>query len=222
MLEARNISKTYPGATGPIAVLDNITLELETGQSVSIMGPSGSGKSTFLYIAGILDTPTSGSLRLDGEDPFSLDEKQQALFRNRHIGFLFQDHCLLPQCSVLENVLAPVLPTGKPQPTTIERAKRLLDQVGLSARLDHKPGQLSGGEKQRAALARALIREPRVLLCDEPTGNLDHKSAATIADLLLELHERQRSILMVVTHNAELADRFPSRLEMHERNLRVR
>lgn len=222
MLEAKNIGKTYATANGPITVLDNICIEWNRGQAVSIMGPSGSGKSTFLYILGVLDSPTAGSVRLEGQDPFALDEKHQAAFRNRHVGFLFQDHCLLPQCSVLENVLAPTLVDGRPQSDTVARAKKLLDEVGLSERSTHKPGQLSGGEKQRAALARALIREPLLLLCDEPTGNLDHKAADAVAGMLLQLHAQQKTILVVVTHNAELADRFPVRMEMHDHNLRSR
>jgi lipoprotein-releasing system ATP-binding protein len=222
MLEAIGIRKNYDSPNGSIPILENISIEWKRGQAVSIMGPSGSGKSTFLYILGVLDTPTAGTLRLEGQDPFSLDEKQQAAFRNRHVGFLFQDHCLLPQCSVLENVLAPVLVDGRPHPDTIQRAQKLLQQVGLSDRLDHRPGQLSGGEKQRAALARALIRQPLLLLCDEPTGNLDHKASETVAELLLQLHAEQKTILVVVTHNAELADRFPTRMEMYEHNLRTR
>jgi len=222
MLEAKNIGKSYATPTGAIKVLDSISVEWKRGEAVSIMGPSGSGKSTLLYILGVLDQPSTGSLRLEGQDPFAMDEKQQAVFRNRRVGFLFQDHCLLPQCSVLENVLAPTLVDGRPHPDTVARGKALLDQVGLSGRLDHRPGQLSGGEKQRAALARALIREPLLLLCDEPTGNLDHKAADSVAGLLLELNARQKTILVIVTHNAELADRFPVRLEMFDHNLRSR
>jgi lipoprotein-releasing system ATP-binding protein len=222
LLQANKISKSYQTAAGPIPILESISLELKRGDAASIMGPSGSGKSTFLYVLGVLDAPTSGTLRVDGQDPFSMNEKQQAGFRNKHVGFLFQDHCLLPQCSVLENVLTPTLVDGRPGESIVSRARHLLDEVGLSARLDHKPAQLSGGEKQRAALARALIREPLLLLCDEPTGNLDHKAAGTVAEMLLKLHGQQKTILVVVTHNAELADLLPTRLEMHDRQLRSR
>ena len=181
------------------------------------MGPSGSGKSTLLYIMGALEPPTSGSITLDGQDPFALGERAQAGFRNRHIGFVFQDHSLLPQCSVLENVLAPTLAAPAKADSAREdeqRARQILEQVGLADRLDHRPGELSGGEKQRAAVARALILDPVMLLCDEPTGNLDRASAEAVANLLLELHARRRTILVVVTHSAALAARFPVRYDM--------
>jgi lipoprotein-releasing system ATP-binding protein len=149
---------------------------------------------------------------LAGEDPYTLDDRRLAAFRNRHIGFVFQDHALLPQCSVLENVLTPVLVAGdRPVHDYVERAKALLDGVGLAPRVDHRPAQLSGGEKQRVAIARALVREPTVVLCDEPTGNLDQRNADAVADLLLTLHRTQRMILIVVTHNSELAGRFGRR-----------
>jgi lipoprotein-releasing system ATP-binding protein len=183
------------------------------------MGPSGSGKSTLLHILGALDTPTSGSVTLDGASPFELDEKQLAAFRNETVGFVFQDHCLLPQCSVIENVLTPTL-VARSTNDYGGRARALLDQVGLTERLDHRPAELSGGEKQRVALARALINEPKLLLCDEPTGNLDARSADVVASLLLELHARQKTILVVVTHSAELAARFPARYEMVDQSIR--
>ena len=181
------------------------------------MGPSGSGKSTLLYLLGVLDTPTTGTIRLQGTDIATLNEKQAARFRNEHIGFVFQDHALLPQCTVLENVLVPTLvaPAGPYEP----RARKLLQRVGLSHRLEHFPSQLSGGEKQRCAIARALIREPQLLLCDEPTGNLDRASAVAVADLLLELHAAQNAILIVVTHSTELASRFPQRFNLTDRRL---
>jgi lipoprotein-releasing system ATP-binding protein len=183
------------------------------------MGPSGSGKSTLLHIIGALDPPTSGTVTLDNSDPYLLDDKQVAAFRNEKVGFVFQDHCLLPQCSVLENVLTPTL-VARSRSAYDGKARSLLDQVGLSERLDHRPAELSGGEKQRVALARALINEPVLLLCDEPTGNLDHKSAEAVASLLLALHAQQKTILVVVTHSAELAARFPIRYEMVERSIR--
>lgn len=222
MLQATDLRKEYATAAGPLVVLEGISLDLVRGDALSIMGPSGSGKSTLLYILGTLDQPSSGRLALEGTDPFSLNEKQQAQFRNKHIGFLFQDHCLLPQLSVMENVLTPVLVDGAPDDATRKRAEKLLDQVGLSSRAHHRPAELSGGEKQRTALARALIREPLLLLCDEPTGNLDRRSADSVADLLLELHKAQRTILVVVTHSPELAGRLPRRYEMLDRRLRER
>jgi lipoprotein-releasing system ATP-binding protein len=183
------------------------------------MGPSGSGKSTLLYILGALEPPTSGTLTLDGRNPFELPEKQLAAFRNGQVGFVFQDHCLLPQCSVLENVLVPTL-VAQSQNGSPERARALLEQVGLKDRLDHLPGELSGGEQQRVALARALIREPLLLLCDEPTGNLDRASAETVASMLLELQRSRQTILIVVTHNPDLAAKFPVRLELAGKSLK--
>lgn len=182
------------------------------------MGPSGSGKSTLLYILGVLEPPTSGSVLFEGENPFLWSETQQARFRNRKLGFLFQDHCLLPQLSVLENVLTPALVDDRLDEAVVARARGLLEEVGLSHRLHHRPGELSGGEKQRAALARALIREPSLLLCDEPTGNLDRKSADAVADLLAGL----RTTRIVVTHSLEVADRFGIRMEMRDQTLRRR
>jgi lipoprotein-releasing system ATP-binding protein len=183
------------------------------------MGPSGSGKSTLLHILGALDPPSAGSVTLDGVNPFQLDERALAQFRNRKVGFVFQDHCLLPQCSVLENVIIPTL-VGEDGHQSNERARALLEQVGLTERIDHRPAELSGGEKQRVALARALINEPLLLLCDEPTGNLDRKSAESVASLLIELHQRQKTILIVVTHSAELAAKFPMRYEMIEQTVK--
>lgn len=194
-------------------MLSGISLTLSRGEAAAVMGPSGSGKSTLLHILGALDPPTAGSVLLDGVNPFELDEKALARFRNQKIGFVFQDHCLLPQCSVLENVLVPTL-VAEADNQNEERARSLLDQVGLTERLDHRPAELSGGEKQRVALARALINEPLLLLCDEPTGNLDRTSAESVASLLIELHQRQKTILIVVTHSAELAAKFPIRYEM--------
>ncbi len=217
MLIASNLSKSYRSPRGELPILSGVSLTLERGDAVAIMGPSGSGKSTLLYILGALEPPTSGSVTLDGEDPYRLGERAQAGFRNRHIGFVFQDHSLLPQCSVLENVLAPTLaaPAGEASARTDqERARQILEQVGLNDRLDHRPGELSGGEKQRAALARALIRDPVLLLCDEPTGNLDRASSDAVTQLLLDLHARRQTILVVVTHSGALASRFPVRYDM--------
>jgi len=217
VLIANSISKSYPTPRGDLAILNGITLSLNRGDAAAIMGPSGSGKSTLLYILGALDPPTSGTVTLEGEDPFRLGEREQAAFRNRRIGFVFQDHSLLPQCSVLENVLSPTLvaPPTERGASDEARARELLTQVGLGDRLDHRPGELSGGEKQRAALARALIRDPLLVLCDEPTGNLDRAAADTVASLLIDLHRRRNTILVVVTHSAALAERFPIRFSMN-------
>ena len=218
MLEATNLTKNYATPRGPLPILSAINLSLQRGDAVSIMGPSGSGKSTLLYILGALESPTTGTVTLDGQNPFQLGEKDLAAFRNQKIGFVFQDHCLLPQCSVLENVLAPTL-VAETKDNFAERAKSLLHQVGLSERLDHRPAELSGGEKQRVAIARALIRQPLLLLCDEPTGNLDRDSAENVASLLLDLHKQQNTILIVVTHSPELAAKFPIRFEMRGKQL---
>ena len=183
------------------------------------MGPSGSGKSTLLYILGALEPPTSGVVMLDGRNPFLLKERDLAAFRNKEVGFIFQDHCLLPQCSVLENVLTPTLVAARRNGAYEDNARKLLEEVGLGGRLDHRPGELSGGEKQRVALARALILDPLLMLCDEPTGNLDYASAEIVASLLLEMNRRRQSILLVVTHSAELAARFPIQFELRDREL---
>jgi len=218
MLEVSKVAKEYPTPRGPLTVLSGISVSLQRGDAVAIMGPSGAGKSTLLYILGTLEQPTAGKVTLDGRDPFELAEKDVAAFRNQSIGFIFQDHCLLPQCSVLENVLIPTL-VANDHAGYPERAHALLDRAGLSDRLEHRPAELSGGEKQRVALARALIRKPTLLLCDEPTGNLDQASADVVASLLLDLHQRQETILVVVTHSAELASRFPIRYELRHANL---
>jgi lipoprotein-releasing system ATP-binding protein len=219
VLKVENVSKEYPAPRGTLKILSDVSLSLSRGDAVSIMGPSGSGKSTLLYVLGALEPPTSGSVTLDGQNPFQLKPKELAAFRNKQIGFVFQDHCLLPQCSVIENVLTPTF-VAQSNNGYEERARDLLQQVGLIDRLEHRPGELSGGEKQRVALARALIMKPQLLLCDEPTGNLDHDSAEAVASLLLELHQAQQTILVVVTHNAELAARFPQRFGVANQQLK--
>ncbi len=220
MLEASHLTKSYTTAAGELVVLRDVSLTLDAGDSASVMGPSGSGKSTLLYILGGLEPPTSGSIKLDGRDPYSLAPPALAAFRNRDIGFVLQDHCLLPQCTVLENVLVPTL-VGERDPGAPERARTLLGQVGLSERLHHKPAELSGGEKQRAAIARALVRHPRLVLCDEPTGNLDADTATIVADLLLTLHAQQQTMLLVVTHSETLGARFARRWTMSRGALSV-
>ncbi len=176
MLTVQGLSKSYPSPAGDVQVLSAVSLSLAPGDAAAIMGPSGSGKSSLLYILGALEPPTTGTVTLDGRNPYTLSPKDLAAFRNKEIGFVFQDHCLLPQCSVLENVLVPAL-VGAADAGVDAHARTLVEQVGLGHRVTHLPGQLSGGEKQRVALARALVRRPRLLLCDEPTGNLDRASA---------------------------------------------
>jgi lipoprotein-releasing system ATP-binding protein len=230
LLEVTSLSKQYPTPRGALEVLSGVSFALERGQAAAITGPSGSGKSTLLHILGALEPPSSGTVRLDGVSPFDLDQKALAAFRNQRIGFVFQDHCLLPQCTVLENVLVPTLVArtnnrnSSDQPPDkvnyIDRARSLLDHVGLTDRIDHLPAELSGGEKQRVALARALINQPLLLLCDEPTGNLDRKSAESVASLLLGLHAEAQTILIVVTHSAELASKFQIQFGMIDSQLR--
>jgi lipoprotein-releasing system ATP-binding protein len=213
-LQIDHLCKDYPTRSGPLSVLRDVAAEVQRGEAVAVMGPSGSGKSTLLYILGTLETPTSGNVRLEGQDPFALVERDLADFRNRHVGFVFQDHHLLPQCSVLENVLMPTLVSKKAAADTEKWARELLERVGLSGRIDHRPAELSGGERQRVAVARALINRPVLLLADEPTGNLDRHTARDVGQLLLDLHREQQTILVVVTHSPELAGLFPRRLEM--------
>ena len=220
MLDVSGISKHYPGPSGPVAVLSGIDLRLETGESVSIVGPSGSGKSTLLHILGALDPPSAGTVRFDGVDPYALDERRLAAFRNTHVGFVFQDHHLLPQCSVLENVLIPTLVAEGAAGAFRARALELLDHVGLGHRLHHRPAELSGGERQRVAIARALVCRPQLVLCDEPTGNLDHEATRAVADLLLDLHRSQPTMLAVVTHNLDLAQRFGATYRLADARLR--
>jgi lipoprotein-releasing system ATP-binding protein len=218
LLEAKNLFKSYETPRGPLPILNGVTFSLAAGDAISIIGPSGTGKSTLLYILGALEPPTSGEVTLDGCNPFTLSDKDVSAFRNRQVGFVFQDHCLLPQCTVLENALIPTM-VGKDNKDVEQRAKQLLDQVGLSHRLDHRPSELSGGEKQRVSIARAMIRGPKLLLCDEPTGNLDRHTATQVADLLLEMNRASKTILIVVTHSAELAARFPKGFELVEGRL---
>ncbi len=213
MLEVVKLSKEYFVGGKTLRVLSEVNLNLDSGASLSIIGPSGSGKSTLLYAIGALEPPSSGCVRLDGANPYEMDEKNLAAYRNRKIGFVFQDHHLLPQCTVLENVLIPTL-VAPPDASAESRARDLLEQVGLSQRIGHYPQELSGGERQRVALARALIMQPRLLLCDEPTGNLDRASTATVSALILNLHKAQQNILIVVTHNLEVASRFENQYKL--------
>jgi lipoprotein-releasing system ATP-binding protein len=214
-LVVRGLRREFPTPREPLVVLDGIDLELERGRSVAVMGPSGSGKSTLLHILGALDRPTSGQVELDGVNPFKLSPAELAEFRNHKVGFIFQDHHLLPQCTVLENVLVPTLVGHNGNGAEIEkRAADLLERVGLSERLDHRPAELSGGERQRVATARSMINKPSLLLCDEPTGNLDRKNAEAIGDLLESLRKEEQMTLVVVTHSAQFAARFDRVFEL--------
>jgi lipoprotein-releasing system ATP-binding protein len=220
-LRIDHLAKDYPTRSGTLSVLRDLNLELQVGEALAVMGPSGSGKSTLLHILGTLEKPTGGTLQLEGKDPFGLTDRELADFRNRSIGFVFQDHHLLPQCSVLENVLIPTLVSGNERAREETWARELLQRVGLSDRLDHRPAELSGGERQRVAVARALVRRPVLLLADEPTGNLDRHAAKAVGELLLDLHRQEKTILVVVTHSAELARNFPRQMEMVDGSLQA-
>jgi lipoprotein-releasing system ATP-binding protein len=227
MLIVTDLSKEYPTPRGALRVLSGVSFEMAPGDAAAIMGPSGSGKSSLLYILGGLEPPSSGTVTLDGRNPFRLSAADLAAFRNKQIGFVFQDHCLLPQCTVLENVLIPTLVApslsrrspGARADDDEKRARLLIEQVGLGDRIEHRPAELSGGERQRVAIARALVREPRVLLCDEPTGNLDRVAADNVALVLLDLHRLKQTILIVVTHSAPLAEKLPVRFDLLDARL---
>ncbi|MDH7598831.1 MAG: ABC transporter ATP-binding protein [Sedimentisphaerales bacterium] len=211
MVELRHVEKAYGRPEGPdyVEVLRGIDLTVEPGQTMAIMGPSGSGKTTLLNLIGTIDLPTRGQVLWDGQDVAAMSEGQRALLRNQRIGFVFQMHYLLPQCTALENVLLPTLARpGGPSRPAIERARQLLERVGLARQADSMPGRLSGGQRQRVAIARALINGPRLLLADEPTGSLDAQSAEGVIDLLLELSQRDGLALIVVTHAEAVARMF--------------
>ena len=216
MLTVTDLHKQFGPEDRPLQVLGGLSFELPNGESLAITGPSGSGKSTLLHIVGTLDTPTSGRVEVDGVDPHGLSETEAARFRNSVTGFIFQEHHLLPQYSVLENVLMPCLAFGAAGDADVERAHDLLRRVDLSDRLDHSPAELSGGECQRGAVARSLMNSPRLLLCDEPTGNLDTANANRVADLLFELQRQEGSSLIVVTHSKDLASRCDRHFELRQ------
>ena len=203
------VHKQYESADrDPVPVIKGITLTVNRGESIAIVGPSGSGKSTLLNILGSLDSPTNGSIQLDGQELAHLTEQDLASVRNKKIGFIFQSHHLLPQCSVLENVLVPTLAeNGKAPAGAVERAKQLLDRVGLGHRLTHRPAQLSGGECQRVAVVRALINQPSLILADEPTANLDSKTGASILDLMKERNEQDGTTFLFSTHDGSVMER---------------
>ena len=218
MLELINVEKSYPSPadTGSTLVLKDITLKVRKGQAIAIVGPSGCGKSTLLNIIGALDHPTSGRVLFDGKDLAGMDDIELAGIRNREIGFVFQLHHLLPQCTVLENVLVPTLAEKNRTKSSEakERAVNLLERVGLKDWLLHRPGQLSGGQRQRVAVVRALINQPKLLLADEPTGSLDEHAAKNIAELLVELNRSEQVTLILATHSIKLAENTGRVLEL--------
>ncbi len=221
LLQLTDVSREFPAAEsgGALVVLQGVSAEFSSGESAAIIGPSGSGKSTLLNIIGTLDEPTSGTVVFDGQDLGSLNEDEQAILRNRAIGFIFQSHHLLPQCTVIENVLVPALANDEPIADIKEHARKLLDRVGLGERLTHRPGQLSGGECQRVAVVRSLINRPKLLLADEPTGALDRASAENLGQLLVELNEEEKVTLIAVTHSLELAGQLGRTLELKDGQL---
>ena len=218
LLELIDVAKSYDAGGDAAPVLRDASLRVAAGESLAIVGPSGSGKSTLLNLIGALDRPSAGRVVFDGRDLATLDDNQLAAIRNREIGFVFQLHHLLPQCTVLENVLVPTLVAGDEayRQRADEIARRLLERVGLAERLTYRPGQLSGGERQRTAVVRALINQPKLLLADEPTGSLDRASSDTLADLLVELNREEGVALIVVTHALDLARRMARVLELKE------
>ncbi|MFT7642231.1 MAG: lipoprotein-releasing system ATP-binding protein [Pirellulaceae bacterium] len=219
-LVVEKIGKEYPTRDKPLVILRRASFELSAGENLAILGPSGSGKSTLLHIIGGMDPPTNGTVKLDGQDPYELGESDLASFRNKNVGFIFQEHHLLPQLSVLENVLVPVMAENDIDASSVQRAKELLDRVGLADRLDHRPAELSGGERQRAAVARSLIRGPQIILADEPTGSLDRANAQSVAKLLIGLQQQEKAMLVVVTHSHEIALLIDRRVEINEGRLR--
>jgi lipoprotein-releasing system ATP-binding protein len=213
-LEVVNVTKSFQSVSNTIQVLKDVSLSLSSGDSLAIVGPSGTGKSTLLHLLGTLDQPDSGSIEIDGINPFGLNETELSHFRNAHIGFIFQDHHLLPHLNVIENVLVPSLAHGKASPGLSDRANELLDSVGLTERATHLPSELSGGERERVAIARALLMNPSLILADEPTGNLDRKTANQVTEVLKSLPEKHGAILIAVTHSQALADALQQRQEL--------
>ena len=216
MIILENLSKTFIKDGNRIEVLRNLNLEIKKGESLAVVGVSGAGKSTLIHILGTLDHPTSGTLSINGQNVFEWNEKKLATFRNKMIGFVFQFNNLLPEFSALENTIMPALISGLKKKEAVDKARQVLEEVGLEQRLKHKPGELSGGEQQRVAIARAMIMEPEILLADEPTGNLDTETGKRIEDVLLNLNAKKNITLIVVTHNKALADRMTGRIGLRD------
>lgn len=220
VLRADGLAKTYAEGKLRTPVFDGLHLHVSAGETVAIVGASGAGKSTLLHLLGGLDTPTAGEVYVAGQKMSTLSDAARGALRNKALGFIYQFHHLLPEFTALENVMLPVLLNGTTVPDARSRAKSLLESVGLGHRLEHKPGELSGGERQRAAVARALVNRPACVLGDEPTGNLDEKTAATVFELMLELNRAEKTSLVMVTHDRRLARRLDRVLELHEGKLR--
>ena len=218
LIELKDIIKEYPAVPKPLRVLDRLQFSLGAGECAAIVGPSGCGKSTLLNLMGTLDLPDEGIVKICGQNIASLKTKELARLRNHEIGFVFQMHHLLPQCSALENVLIPAV-VHENRKDAMDRAMQLLEQVGLQDRRNHRPGELSGGERQRVAVARALVNEPSLLLADEPTGALNEEAAAGLAELLLELHQKKQMAVIIVTHDHTLAARFTPIYTLHNGRL---
>ena len=218
LLQLKNISREFSSTEGgaPLEVLRGLSMDVARGESIAIVGPSGCGKSTLLNLIGTLDQPTDGAIAFDGRDLIALNDDELALLRNREMGFIFQNHHLLPQCTVMENVLVPTLAHGRATADDEERARHLLNRVGLGERLSHRPGQLSGGERQRVAVVRALINQPQLLLADEPTGALDQTTADQLGQLLVELNDEENVTLITVTHSEKLAGRMARTVELKD------
>lgn len=224
LLELKNIKKIFetPSGKAPLTVLNNISLQVERGEAIAVVGPSGSGKSTLLNIIGALDKPSEGSVNLDGKDLAAMNDNELANIRNREIGFIFQLHHLLPQCTVLENVLIPTIPQNKKNNEELRnRAQKLLERVGLENHLDYFPAQLSGGEQQRVTVVRALINQPKLILADEPTGSLDQTSADKLGQILIDLNKTEKVTLIVVTHSLGLAERMDTVYNLQNGKLEI-
>lgn len=214
LIQVQKLFKSYGNGTKRVEVLKGVDLTFSQGEKAAIVGASGVGKTTLLHVLGTLDRPTSGKILYEGKDIYTLNAKNLALFRNREIGFVFQFHHLLPEFNALENTMMPCLIHGIPKEESVSRAEAILTLVGLKERLSHKPGELSGGEQQRVAVARALVLEPKVLLADEPTGNLDTKTGESVFDLLQELNQIKGVTLIVVTHNLRLAEKLSRQIQL--------
>ncbi len=220
ILKLENISKSYFIGNNELKVLDGLSLEIKESGIIILMGASGTGKSTLLHLTGLLDKPSSGSITIGGKDVSSLDEKQLSVFRNEKIGFVFQFHHLLPEFTALENVAMPGYISGMPKSKAEERAKELLAAVGMEHRIDHKPNEMSGGEQQRAAVARALLNKPEIILADEPTGNLDRKNSRNLRELIWKLSEKTGQTFLIATHNERLTEKADKVLELTDGKIR--